>query len=185
MKFILLICLFLITSNSFSAKFDDVRKYCPKKRCTDVIKTINVGQFYFKARNCETKDYRKCQIWFGTAKNRYKEGWVKNYRIINGPLPLKLKCFKGQLVWFQDLPFPKASSKNDDVLKTLEKLSLQNKEKIYFKRSANEHFNFFSSRDKSFGILINKKDKKGFMKNVIYIFNIENEKMKKIYNKCN
>ena len=62
--------------------------------------------------------------------------------------------------------------------------SKQNKEKIYFNRPANEPFKFFSSRDKSFGILISKRDKKEKNKNYIYIFDIETERMRKIESEC-
>ena len=90
----------------------------------------------------------------------------------------------GQPIWFQDLPFPNKSTKNYKGIKTLKKLNLQNKEKIYFSRPTNQHFNFFSSKDKSFGILISKKNLKGNNKNLIFIFDVESEKMKKIETKC-
>lgn len=183
-KYIFLICLILVTNKSFSESFKNIRKYCSDNRCTKVIKKINVGKFYFKTRNCETKDYRKCQIWFGTPNNKLRAGWIKYYRIINGPLPLELKCISGQPIWFQDIPFPEKLTKEYEGIKTLKELNLQNKEKIYYNRPANEHFKFFSNRDKSFGVLINKRNPKGSKKNDIYIFNIENEKMKKIEIKC-
>ena len=109
---------------------------------------------------------------------------MKYYRIINGPIPLKLNCVMGQPIWYQDLPFPDKYTKNYEGIFTLQELNFQNKEKVYFNRLANETFNFFSSRDKSFGILISKRDRKEKMKNNIYIFDIESEKMKKIETEC-
>ena len=123
-------------------------------------------------------------VWFGTKKNSERISWVKYYRIINGPIPNKPSCLQGKPVWFQDLPFPDKSTKNFEGIKTLKQLNFQNKEKIYYNRPANESFNFFSSRDKSFGILINKRDRKGKKKNNIYIFDIETEKMEIIESKC-
>ena len=90
--------------SSFSEELYDIKSYCKNNSCSKVIKKINVGKFYFKARNCETKDFRKCQIWFGTPKNKLRAGWVKYYRIINGPMPLKLNCIIGQPIWYQDIP---------------------------------------------------------------------------------
>jgi len=169
---------------SFSKKLDDIKSHCINTTCSKIIKKINVGKFYFRARNCETKDYRKCQIWFGTPKNKLRAGWVKYYRIINGPMPLKLNCIMGQPIWYQDLPFPDKFTKNYEGIRTLIELNLQNKEKIYFNRPANEPFKFFSSRDKSFGLLISKRDRKEKNKNNIYIFDTESEKMKKIESEC-
>ena len=75
-------------------------------------------------------------------------------------------------------------TENYEGIKTLKELNFQNKEKIYFNRPANEPFKFFSSRDKSFGILISKRDRKEKKKNNIYIFDIESEKMRKIESEC-
>ena len=99
-------------------------------------------------------------------------------------MPLNLNCIVGQPIWYQDLPFPDKFTKNYEGIKTLKDLNFQNKEKIYFNRPANEPFKFFSSRDKSFGILISKRDRKEKNKNDIYIFDIETEKMRKIESKC-
>ena len=142
----LFLFILLLLNNNFSLakKLDDIESYCINNTCSKVIKKINVGKFYFKARNCETKDYRKCQIWFGTPKNKLRAGWVKYYRLINGPMPLKLNCIMGQPIWYQDLPFPDKFTKNYEGIKTLKDLNFQNKEKIYFKRPANEPFKFFS-----------------------------------------
>ena len=180
-----LFIIFLIYSHpSYSKKLDDIKLHCMNNTCSKVIKKINVGKFYFKARNCETKDHRKCQVWFGTPNNKFRAGWVKYYRIINGPMPIKLNCIMGQPIWYQDLPFPDKFTKNYEGIKTLKELNFQNKEKIYFKRPANEPFKFFSSRNKSFGILISKRDRKEKKKNNIYIFDIESEKMKKFETEC-
>ena len=181
---LILFILLLYNNSSLGKKLDDINLYCIKNTCSKVIKKINVGKFYFKARNCETKDYRKCQIWFGTPKNKLRAGWVKYYRIINGPMPLKLNCIMGQPIWYQDLPFPNEFTENYEGIKTLKELNFQNKEKIYFNRPANEPFKFFSSRDKSFGIIFRRSDIMGTKKNNIYIFDIETEKMKKIESEC-
>ena len=183
-KIYFVIVLLSYNVSSFSEELYDIKSYCKNNSCSKVIKKINVGKFYFKARNCETKDYRKCQIWFGTPKNKLRAGWVKYYRIINGPMPLKLNCIMGQPIWYQDMPFPDKYTKNYEGIKTLKELNFQNKEKIYFNRPANEPFKFFSSRDKSFGILISKRNRKGEKKNNIYIFDTESEKMRKIESKC-
>ncbi len=182
--FLFIFLLLLYNNSSLGKKLDDIKSYCINNTCSKIIKKINVGKFYFKARNCETKDYRKCQIWFGTPKNKLRAGWVKYYRIINGPMPLKLNCIMGQPIWYQDLPFPNEFTENYKGIKTLKELNFQNKEKIYFNRPANEPFKFFSSRDKSFGILISKRDRKEKKKNNIYIFDIESEKMRKIESEC-
>ena len=118
-KFFLFILLILYNNSSLGKKLDDIKSYCISNTCSKVIKKINVGKFYFKARNCETKDYRKCQIWFGTPNNKLRAGWVKYYRIINGPMPLKLNCIMGQPIWYQDLPFPNEFTKNYEGIKTL------------------------------------------------------------------
>ena len=99
-------------------------------------------------------------------------------------MPLNLNCIMGQPIWYQDLPFPDKFTKNYEGIKTLKGLNFQNKEKIYFKRPANEPFKFFSSRDKSFGILISKRDRTEKNKNNIYIFDIETEKMRRIESEC-
>ena len=99
-------------------------------------------------------------------------------------MPLNLNCIMGQPIWYQDLPFPDKFTKNYEGIKTLKDLNFQNKEKIYFKRPANEPFKFFSSRDKSFGILISKRDRTEKNKNNIYIFDIETEKMRRIESQC-
>ena len=183
-RLFLFILLFLYNSSSLGKKLDDIKLYCITNTCSKVIKKINVGKFYFKARNCETKDYRKCQIWFGTPKNKFRAGWVKYYRIINGPMPLKLNCIIGQPIWYQDIPFPDKFTKNYKGIKTLKELNFQNKEKIYFYRPSNGTFKFFSSRDKSFGIIVSKRNRKGEKKNNIYIFEVESERMKKIESEC-
>ena len=184
LRLYLFVFLFLYNNTSFSEKLDNIRSYCTDNTCSKAIKKINVGKFYFKARNCETKDYRKCQIWFGTPKNKLRAGWVKYYRFINGPLPLKLNCIMGQPIWYQDLTFPNELTKNYEGIKTLKDFNFQNKEKVYFNRPANETFKFFSSRDKSFGILFSKRDRNEKKKNNIYIFDIETEKMRKIETEC-
>ena len=99
-------------------------------------------------------------------------------------MPLKLNCIMGQPIWYQDLPFPDEFTKNYEGIETLRELNFQNKEKIYFKRPANEPFKFFSSRDKSFGIIINNNYGKRKRKNQIYIFDTESEKMQKIESEC-
>ena len=142
-RLFLFILLLLIYNNpSLGKKLDDIRSYCINNTCSKIIKKINVGKFYFKARNCETQDYRKCQIWFGTPKNKLRAGWVKYYRLINGPMPLKLNCIMGQPIWYQDLTFPNELTKNYKGIKTLKKFNFQNKEKVYFNRPANETFKF-------------------------------------------
>ena len=183
-RLFLFIILFLYNSSSSGKKLEDIKSHCISNTCSKVIKKINVGKFYFKARNCETKDYRKCQIWFGTPKNKLRAGWVKYYRLINGPMPLKLNCIMGQPIWYQDLAFPNEFTKNYRGIKTLKEFNFQNKEKVYFNRPANETFKFFSSRDNSFGILFSKRDRNEKKKNNIYIFDTETEKMRKIESEC-
>lgn len=176
--------MFYVNSVLGNNKITNIENYCSKYHCTKIIKKLNVGKFYFKSRNCETKDYRKCQIWFGTPKNKFRISWVKYYRIINGPFPLNLPCYKGKPAWFNDIPFPKESSKDPSVLNMLKKLNFQNKEKVYYKYPSNKYFNFFSNKDKSFGILVNKKKPKKSYINNIYIFNTQTEEMKLIETKC-
>ena len=58
-KLFLFIFLILYNNSSLGEKLDDIKLHCKSNTCSEVIKKINVGKFYFKARNCETKDYRK------------------------------------------------------------------------------------------------------------------------------
>ena len=119
-RLFLFIFLLLYNNSSLGKKLDDIKSYCINNTCSKVIKKINVGKFYFKARNCETKDYRKCQIWFGTPKNKLRAGWVKYYRLINGPMPLKLNCIMGQPIWYQDLAVPNEFTENYEGIKTFQ-----------------------------------------------------------------
>ena len=69
--FKLFLFILLLYNDSFlGKKLDDIKSHCINNKCLKVIRKNNVAKFYFKARNCETKDYRKCQIWFGTPKNK-------------------------------------------------------------------------------------------------------------------
>ena len=61
-KINLLVLLLLYISPSYAEKLYDIKSYCKNNKCSKMIKKIKVGKFYFKARNCETKDHRKCQI---------------------------------------------------------------------------------------------------------------------------
>lgn len=183
---LLIFIILIINSNTVlgNNKKIKVKNYCTKYHCTKIIKKINIGKFYFKSRNCETKDYRKCQIWFGTPKNKFTANWVKHYRIINGPIPLYLPCYQGKPAWFNDIPFPIEFSKSFDFINILKKFNFQHKEKVYYNNPSNKTFNFFSTTDKSFGILVNKKKPKGSYINNIYIFNTQTEEMKLIETEC-
>ena len=117
-KILLLITIFVISNNSFAQNNTvNIDKLCLGKTCTKPIKKFQISNFFFKTRNCETKDYRKCLLWFGNKKNKVKISWVKYYRIINGPIPTKSTCIKGKPVWFQDIPFPNNKDQNTNILK--------------------------------------------------------------------
>ena len=162
----------------------DIKNYCLDRTCTNPIKELKISNFSFKTRNCETKDYRKCLVWFGTKKNSKRISWVKYYRIINGPIPNKPSCLRGKPVWFQDLPFPRKQEKSN-YLEIFKNLNYQHREKMYFHRSPIATFNYFSSSDKSIGVLVHSKNFKGIEKNKIFIFNTENDDMKIIEPICN
>ena len=67
---ILYLIIFLSFSfNSFAQQNDvNIKNYCLDRTCTNPIKELKISNFSFKTRNCETKDYRKCLVWFGTKK---------------------------------------------------------------------------------------------------------------------
>ena len=183
-KYFLFILLILYNNSSLGKKLDDIKSYCINNTCSKVIKKINVGKFYFKARNCETKDYRKCQIWFGTPNNKLRAGWVKYYRIINGPIPIKSTCIKGKPVWFQDIPFPNNKDLNINILKFFRKFNYQNKEKMYFNEPIVKTFNYFSQSDKSLGVLVQSKNFKGIRKKQIYVFDTEGDNFEVVKPLC-
>ena len=94
-KILLLITIFVISNNSFAQNNTvDIDRLCLDKTCTKPIKEFQISNFFFKTRNCETKDYRKCLLWFGNKGKKVKISWVKYYRIINGPIPTKSTCIK-------------------------------------------------------------------------------------------
>ena len=92
-------------------------------------------------------------------------------------------CLQCKSIWLKDLPFPR-KQKNLNYLKTFKNLNYQHREKMYFHRSPIETFNYFSSSDKSIGILVHSKNFKGIEKNKIFIFNTENDDMKIIEPIC-
>ena len=64
-KILLLITIFVISNNSFAQNNTvDIGRLCSSKTCTKPIKEFKISNFFFKTRNCETKDYRKCMLWF-------------------------------------------------------------------------------------------------------------------------
>ena len=94
-KILLLMIIFVLSNNSFAQNNTvNIDKLCLGKTCTKAIKEFKISNFFFKTRNCETKDYRKCLLWFGNKENKFIISWVKYYRIINGPIPTKSTCIK-------------------------------------------------------------------------------------------
>jgi len=81
--------------------------YCPKERCTPPITELKVGKFSFKKlKKPDPSDkWVDALIRFGTATNEEERviTFSKTYRIINGPVPLKLDCVDGNTIGFTDL----------------------------------------------------------------------------------
>ena len=72
--------IFVISNNSFAQNNTlDIDKLCLGNTCTKPIKEFKISNFFFKTRNCETKDYRKCLLWFGNKGNKVKISWVKYF----------------------------------------------------------------------------------------------------------
>ena len=184
-KILITILIFVFSYNSFAQNDAiDLKKICLGKSCTKPIKEFKISNFFFKTRNCETKDYRKCLLWFGNKENKVKISWVKYYRIINGPIPTKSTCIKGKPVWFQDIPFPNNKDRNINILKFFRKFNYQNKEKMYFNDPIIKTFNYFSQSDKSLGVLVQSKNFKGIRKKQIYVFDTEGDNFEVVKPLC-
>lgn len=184
MKLILTTLSFLILYSTIAnGDINAAKFFCKKNKCTHSIKKLKISNFFFKSKNCETKDYRKCFISFGNKKQTVKISWVKHYRILNGPVPSNPICYEGKLVWFSDLDF---LNKGEQInhLKFIKKLNYQNKEKMYFNKAVNQTFSYFSDADKSVGIFVNSKNFNGIKKNTLFIFDTEEKQMKILNSFC-
>ena len=173
-----------IISDNTGISIDDAKKEHQKWKDKQQKNEFKISNFFFKTRNCETKDYRKCLLWFGNKGNKVKISWVKYYRIINGPIPTKSTCIKGKPVWFQDIPFPNNKDLNINILKFFRKFNYQNKEKMYFNEPIIKTFNYFSQSDKSLGVLVQSKNFKGIRKKQIYIFDTEGDNFEVVKPLC-
>ena len=152
---------------------------CLDRPCTEPVTKLKVGKFSFSAdlyfqdfmggEREECKD-RICDfdLKFGVPGKMisHSSRGSQIYRIINGPLPLKLTCGDAIPAGFSDLPLEATGWQEGRF-----------GHPAYYKNPPNQTFPFFSKQPNSIGVLIEKWGVSGRGASLIYVFDTETGRM--------
>jgi len=159
--------------------------YCPKERCTPPITELKVGKFSFKKlKKPDPSDkWVDALIRFGTATNEEERviTFSKTYRIINGPVPLKLDCVDGNTIGFADLDLWALQFNGMDAF---DGRGRQKGEKTHYFRPADATFSHFSEKPTTIGVLVNSYGATGHGGSTLYLYDTETGKAASISADC-
>ena len=175
-----IICFSLTIAVASAAEKQSSPDVCRDRSCSAPVTKLKVGKFSFSANLYDEKpfgggridckdNYCQFDLKFGVPGNmiKYSAG-SESYRIINGPLPLRLTCIDGLPRGFADLSEEAAGYERARI-----------GHRAYYNNPPNQTFSFFSKRPTSIGVLIAMWGATGHGVSTIYVFDTETGKMSK------
>ena len=104
------------------------------------------------------------------------------YRIINGPVPLKLDCVDGHSIGFADLNI--SALHGFYGIETFYDRARQKEEKTHYFRPADSTFSHFSEKLTTIGVLVNQFGATGHGGSTLYLYDTETREAASISADC-